>query len=236
MYEWAREDSDAKLAQKLAMSFDEEIKSEKYINEAKGEAEAVRIAVEERKRLKEEAEEKEILRKRDEELVKKLVLEEEEQIMQSRIILESDEKFVDSLKRSFETKPETKSTPDKITDQEYKNSESKDGVERGFFQSPESSKEEAVELSMKNKNFIRDARFKFKESKKTKIINNNEFSSNISSEQLAKVWHDADAEIDDVVGGICISLYLPKMIKIKVFEVNGKKGNMNYNDYYYHNN
>ena len=194
----------------------DEIRSEKYVNEAKGEAEAVRIAIEERKRIKLEAEEKEIIRLKDEELAKQLLLDEIESMTQSRNILESDEKLVAKL--SYDTKGESKCTPDKIQD---KFDDSKEDSLRGFFQSPESSKEEAEELSAKNKAFIKAERNKFQNTKKEKITNN--YGSELTSEQLAKIWFEAEADVDDVAGGICISLFLPKLIKLKAYQVNGKK-------------
>lgn len=99
--------------------------------------------------------------------------------------------------------------------------QSNDTSERSDLQSPEASKDQADELLMRVMILTKAERTKFQNAKKQIIMKSSYV--NINEEQLAKIWQDSEAEIEDVIGGICISIYLPKMTKLRVFEVNGKK-------------
>ena len=100
---------------------------------------------------------------------------------------------------------------------------SSDSSERSKLQSPEASRDQADELYIRIAALTKSERTKFQNIKKQNIMKMAQNQAAISAEELEKVWLGAEADIEDVVGGICISIYLPKMIKIKVYELDGKK-------------
>ena len=68
--EWIREECDEKLAKKMEKDLVEEAKLARALEISSGEAEALNVAIEERRRLQREAKEKKEREKRDEEMAR----------------------------------------------------------------------------------------------------------------------------------------------------------------------
>lgn len=75
--EWMKENEDFELAKQLSQTFAEEEKTRRALDIAKGESEALRVAVDERRRMKAEAEAKATMMRDDEELAKRLAKEDQ---------------------------------------------------------------------------------------------------------------------------------------------------------------
>lgn len=102
MKEWMQENDDIAQAKELAESLDEEDKATRRLEILKGESEALRIAVEEKRRLKAFAEARFVREKEDEDFAKRLAVEEENEIRQQREeFLKADEKLCRQLSEDF---------------------------------------------------------------------------------------------------------------------------------------
>lgn len=76
MADWKRENADMLIAKEISEKFEKEMKLERNLESSKGESEALRIAVEESKRIKLEAQAKEMRERNDASYVERLLLEE----------------------------------------------------------------------------------------------------------------------------------------------------------------
>jgi len=108
MQEWARENEDKDVAAKLAKQLEEE--EQKAIKDelAKGEAAALRVAIDETRRIKAEAKDRENREKTDAEFAKSIYEAEEKDVKQSEQLLEDDAKLARQMSDD-ESKWESKS-------------------------------------------------------------------------------------------------------------------------------
>lgn len=97
MDEWARENSDKEMAVKLTKTLEEEEKLAKQAELAKGEAAALRVAIDETRRIKAEAKDREMREKRDADYAKSVYDADEKDAKLSERLLEDDAKLARQL-------------------------------------------------------------------------------------------------------------------------------------------
>ena len=85
--------SDKKVSEKLQAEIEREAKESASLEEKRGEEEAMRVAIEERRRIKAIAEEKKKIEKADAEFAKKSILEEIDERHRIEELCEKDEDF-----------------------------------------------------------------------------------------------------------------------------------------------
>jgi hypothetical protein len=253
--EWVREDSDYKLAMSLTSQLDEEDRRLAKMNIQKGEEEALKIAIEERNRLKQRREEREILEKQDALLARKLVLEEEEKYFQAKQTMEDDEKYIASLMEGIAEADckDSKSTGRKISlltefgdDKHHNCLEEKDGSldsaqkrtmifadSKNVFndegeeksevapihprcQRPAAIDEEGsaeVDAALSRKRSVKKSRALFVADKAAQaMLKADAFPTEAA---VARQWELAEVTIEDVCDGICITVTLPNLAKLK---------------------
>jgi len=114
--EWLQESQDFQLAQELATALEQEGDCQKRLELIQGEAEALRVAVEEKRRMKNEAQAKSELERADEEFARKLAADEVKYYESRNKQFEEDEKFCFELdeeekKTSSEAKSSSTTSP-----------------------------------------------------------------------------------------------------------------------------
>jgi len=92
MAEWGRENSDLELAQKVSSQLEDEFKQNEKILLKNDEAVALRLAIEETRRIKALAREKEIKEQRDVEYAKAILEADEKEVHQMAKLMEADQK------------------------------------------------------------------------------------------------------------------------------------------------
>jgi hypothetical protein len=94
---WATETADKEVAEKLAKQLEAEDKERIQADMAKGEAAALRVAIDETRRIKAEAKERELREERDTAYAKSMYDAEEKEIKMSQQLLEEDAKLARQL-------------------------------------------------------------------------------------------------------------------------------------------
>lgn len=97
MNQWATENADKELAEKLAKQLEAEEKERMQAEAAKGEAVALRVAIDETRRIKAEAKEREMREQQDSAFAKSVYEAEEKDVKMSQQLLEEDEKLARQL-------------------------------------------------------------------------------------------------------------------------------------------
>ncbi len=95
--EWIQETNDFKLAQELAEAMEKEMESQKRLEIIQGESAALKLAVEERRRIKAEADAKVAREKEDADYAKRIAEEEEKYYHDAKRQYEEDEKMCKDL-------------------------------------------------------------------------------------------------------------------------------------------
>eukprot|EP01034_Spumella_vulgaris_P036568 gene36568-45099_t len=222
---------------------------------ALGESEALRVAVQERRRMKDDAEAKVSLSKRDEELAKKMTAEDEEEIENHRRRLEEDERFARDVdekatpqKKSereetrAESKAEEKQSHDDkhLEEKEDKNAESpaeiqarQAQIQRDFdvarIEQQEADtahktskfNQERRDYALSRKLAVKAERAEHRRLKRLEVLA--AITSFPTEALIAEQWEQAAAQVEDVCDGICITLLLPNIIRVKV-SVTGNSG------------
>lgn len=109
MKDWARETEDKEVATKLAKQLEEEDQKSRKEELTKGEAAALKVAIDETRRVKAEAKDKEVREKTDAEYAKAIYEAEEKDAKQFEQILEDDAKLARQLSDDDGSKWESKS-------------------------------------------------------------------------------------------------------------------------------
>lgn len=227
--EWIQETNDFKLAQELAEAMEQEEMSQRRLDIIKGETAALKLAVDEKRRLKADAEAKQSREREDAELARKIAAEEEKFAEDSKKQYEADEKLCkdlledDDKSTSFVVKEDMKASPknkvsaddDKIirgnaTDLcEHKD----DGHEDSKEELPDTSRDRDLAKSIARKEYRRDFQ-KHKRSQKVAFFNPKCDGNDEAT--IARLWEVAAAEVDDVQGAVCLTLLLPNIKDLQV--------------------
>eukprot|EP01032_Pedospumella_encystans_P012579 gene12579-14545_t len=125
MKDWARETEDKEIAAKLAKQLEEEDQKSRKEELTKGEAAALKVAIDETRRVKAEAKDREVREKTDAEYAKAIYEAEEKDAKQFEQILEDDAKLARQLSDDDESKWESKSDHAEEKGSSYGNADSK---------------------------------------------------------------------------------------------------------------
>eukprot|EP01038_Epipyxis_sp_PR26KG_P010047 gene10047-13506_t len=262
--EWFREEADMELAIKLSHDYEEELLLLQAIEDAKNECEAMKVAVEERRRLKSEAEAKEEMVKNDEKLAQELAQRLIDEEAELRCLCARDEELAKRL-ADFDKTDEPSDADDKIS-VSYSNKfsdekddkcinplltnkkqvdkcDSKEEMKVNCYEEKEDfraedMKENAIEKvsvppqvrptlfpdQKTTQSFelsLQARRREYQRNKRSNIKNVSETFPTPAS--IAKQWEVAEADVEDVFGGVCISLLLPKMKSVRIRTTGGGK-------------
>jgi hypothetical protein len=129
--EWVQENNDMHMAAELAKTLDEEEAANRRLEVLRGESEALKVAVEEKRRLRAEAEAKIQREKDDEAFAKKFVEDEEKEFQRSRAsMMYADEKLCRQLSTDLDKKSGAKDgSPTNHDDERKEWDESEDEYE-----------------------------------------------------------------------------------------------------------
>eukprot|EP01039_Chlorochromonas_danica_P007402 gene7402-8188_t len=231
--EWMMEQKDMELAKKLAKAFEDEAKAEKDLDTIKGEAAAIQAAVEERRRLQAQAKARADQERADAELAKRLLDEEENE---SKLIFEMDAKFAASLadcvtpvkvmpeEEAEEKKHDTPCSEDLYEHKAFmRTKELEEDFEVARAQQKAWQLQEATERFRQNlrdyelsrRIVLNDYRGLFEQRKRKEMEACYEKCVRDEA-SVARLWEDAEAEVEDVHGAVALTLLLPNIKKLTV--------------------
>ena len=258
--EWIREEADAKVAAELSEKLKYEDKMAKDTEISAGESEALKVAIEERRRVQAEAEEKKQLERKDSEMAKKVVLDDAEEEHAFKQLLSKDDEAAKKLhdelqdellaeelmKKEEEDFLALQKKKQALIDKDAELAQKELLKEQEEFRATEEKRQQMVlkqaledfEVARKAqreldvaaseakmtqersdaqyalKTSIYAARDAHRRSKRLALIHSPKVFNTIS--KVSQQWLDADAEVEDVAGGLCLTLLLPYLRDIKV--------------------
>lgn len=77
-------------------------------------------------------------------------------------------------------------------------------------------KQEIEDFNYSIKFNIKTAREEHRRQKRVELVTSDKFLPCPSIQAIAKQWEDADAEVENVEGGICMTIVLPNLKKLNV--------------------
>lgn len=253
MNDWVRENEDKEIAKNLAQSLEAEEKKKLQDDVARGEAAALRVAIDETRRVKAEAKERETREQRDVEYAKAIYDAEEKDVKQSQQREEEDAKFARQLYDAAEEKscdsPAAESKRDFKRDDKLDDKHADEDDEEfvrtmsAKFQALDADEELArreqlaldraraeEEVSQQTKDFNLSRRLAVKtereahKQRKFKEMQQCFERCQRGKEAVATLWEHCEAEVEDVCDAVCITLLLPNLLDLKVRVVkNGRK-------------
>jgi hypothetical protein len=264
---WIREEADAKYAEDL---HEELVKEEKQCKEQalkQGESEALKVAIEERRRVQadaaarremeskdsdfakqvvigdaeEEHEFKQLLSK-DDEAAAKLHAELQDELLAEELMKKEEAEFLAMQKKKQELidkdsklaeqemareeeriRSEEEQRQKKVLEQAMKDFElaRKTQIELDVEANKNKSSQEKEDANYALKMSIMHAREAHRRAKRLEVIHSSKVFNSIK--KVAQQWLDADAEVEDVAGGLCLTLLLPYLRDIKVSALDKKR-------------
>lgn len=231
--QWFREENDSKMAAQLARTLEDEAQRQESLAVALDKEEALKLAIDERIRIKEEQRKREELEKLDFEFAKKFFAEEEIRLANSQKLCEEDEIFVRELHRQFQSNVwQDLSTESKevgirkekeIFSQEHSDFEQARQLQRELDTTNglEKTRQEIHDFRKARRMMIKTAREDHQRIRRAKAVQQlskygSDCTFSLSQSAAAVLWERADAEVENVCGGICITILLPNIKKLKV--------------------
>jgi len=235
--QWGREETDSKLAIQLAETYEEEAKLQESLVLAMDKETALKIAIDERIRLKQEQKEREELEKMDFEFAKKFFVDEGRRLLESQKLCAEDEKLVGEWYRSYQELSTKECDEYKVSEEEKmttRNSQSYSAEKRRIredFQFASKlqqemnteaelrkAKQEITDFRLSRRMLIKTSRSEHQRAQRNKVIAklSSSLTMSLSSAALAQLWEEAEAQVENVCGGICITILLPNIVKLKV--------------------
>lgn len=251
--EWVQEIVDKKVSEKLQAEIEKEEKANAASEEKRGEEEAMRVAIEERRRIKALAEEKRKAEAADAEFAKKSILAEIDERHRIEDLCGKDEEFA----KKYAKQIEDEILAERIQEEEKKEQEvyrrhqdelveadckfaaetesrlmkevedEKESLRRADFEYARKTQQSfnkeyhnenvtsvAKDAEVAKKVSMKMAREDHRNDKKREVMNAGKNFMDLKV--VREVWEDAEAEVEDVAGGICITILLPFMNNIKV--------------------
>ena len=250
MNEWMQEVRDKQVAAKLSERLEAEAKDRYMRDEHEGETAAMRLAVEERKRVQSEAIAKKQMEEKDSYMAKQAYDEEKHMIDQceqddalARELYDAD--IAEQLQKAEELRAQAEKKrydelasadeklayaaqhdlEEELRQQEAKQEEEDHAVAQRLMaeddvlirnEREQQMKQEMEDGKLSKKMSIANLRAEHRRQKYLKMIVNAPYASGINVPTTAEMWRDADPVIEDVAGGICITILLPNIKKVDV--------------------
>lgn len=234
--QWKREENDSKLAAQLEEALIEEKKLQESLALAKDKEEALKVAMDERRRVQQERKEREELERMDFEFAQRFFVEEGNRILAMKKLCEDDEKFVQKLYSQYNANNSQAKEDDidsfeelKLDDVKHcddeKDCRTKDDFETAMKLQREldienslaKTKQEISDFRLSRRLLIKTSREQHQRSQRTKALAKLPCStSGLSSAAAGRLWEQAEAAVEDVCGGICITLLLPHIVRLRV--------------------
>lgn len=218
--EWLQESQDLQLAQDLAKALEEEHDCQKRLELIQGEAEALRVAVEEKRRVKAEAQSKAEREKEDEEFARKLAADEVKYFESKKQQYEDDEKLCYELEqeeknRYAESKADFK---DDMTDSSSVADSKGEEKEDRSYQEKEDVEPTPALSPRQNRRALRSKEQKqiFDNLPSSHAYKKFDSSSMKDESVVSKIWEKGSVEISEVQNALCISVQLPNIQKLHI--------------------
>lgn len=264
---WIREEADAKFAEEVHEQSVREEKESKDAALKNGESEALKLAIEERRRVQAEAAARREMESKDCEFAKKVVMDDAEEEHNFKEVCAKDEEAAERLHRELQDELLAEELMKKeeqeflaaqmkkqdMIDQDAKLAEKELAMEEERHQSEEQSRQKKIldqamhdfEVARKTqieldveasrtksdqerkdaqyalKMTIMHAREAHRRAKRLEVIHSAKVFNSVK--KVAQQWLDADAEVEDVAGGLCLTLLLPYLRDIKVSALDRKR-------------
>ena len=250
MNEWMQEVRDKQVAAKLSERLEAEAKDRYMRDEHEGETAAMRLAVEERKRVQSEAVAKKQMEEKDSYMAKQAYDEEKHMIDQceqddalARELYDAD--IAEQLQKAEELRAQAEKKrydelasadeklayaaqhdlEEELRQQAAKQEEEDRAVAQRLMaednvlirtEREQQMKQEMEDGKLSKKMSIANLRAEHRRQKYLKMVVNAPYASGINVPTTAEMWRDADPVIEDVAGGICITILLPNIKKVDV--------------------
>lgn len=241
--EWVMQTKDAELARQMSAAFDKEAKAEQNLQAIRGEAAAIQIAVEERRRVKAAAEARAKQEAVDAALAQRL-LEEDGKEDSKEEQVHADAKYAESLASCVSPAKEEKSRSpprpvitreslrhgsEQLDCKEHKEERKGAGcVDEADFELARAEqkawayaeecrrfRQSQQDYELSRKLAISDARAAFQRSKRMAMEACYERCLRDEG-AVARLWESATAEVEDVQGAVALTLLLPNIQKLTV--------------------
>lgn len=229
MSEWLQESQDFQLAQDLAKALEQEQDCQKRLELIQGEAEALRVAVEEKRRIKSEAQAKADREREDEEFARKLAADE------VKYFEDRKQQFEDDEKMSYQLEQEEKRlySDSKSESKDFDGDDCADAKSSRFEHKEDRPMKEEVdekeapkEVKEKTKRELRseEQRRLFKELPSNHPYKKFNFKVMKDETVISKIWEKAAVEVQEIKDSLCIVLQLPNIQKLHIgIENQGKQ-------------
>ena len=250
MNEWMQEVKDKQVAAKLSERLEAEAKDRYLREEHEGETAAMRLAVEERKRVQIEAEAKKQMEEKDSYMAKQAYDEEKHMMDQceqddalARELYDAD--IAEQLQKAEEIRAQAEKKrcnelasadeklayaaqhdlEEELRQQATKQEEEDLAVAKRLMaednvlirnEREQQLKQEMEDQKLSKKMQITNLRAEHRRQKYLKMVVNAPYASGINVPTTAEMWRDAEPCIEDVAGGICITILLPNIKKVDV--------------------
>lgn len=234
---WIREDEDAKHAVELEEKLKHEAKLERALEVSAGEQEALNVAIEERRRIQLEAQQKKDIESKDADFAKECVINDanDEQDFKElcskddekakKLYLElQDELYAEELAKKEKDlyRAQEKDRSDQAMKQAIADFEYARRIQEGLDREDKDAKkeQERKDAHYALKTTILTARDEHRRCKRQQLIHSPAIFNSI--EKVIDQWLEADADVEDVPGGLCLTILLPYLrdVKIKAMDKN----------------
>lgn len=231
--EWMMESKDAELAKQLSEALGREAQVDRQMELVKGEAAAIQAAVEERRRVKAEAQAKREQELADAEIARRLFEEEEKGSKQSKDIFEADAKLAEEL-ATFVTPVKEAKAEEKVRTPEspieHKDSNvvlRRDDLQKDFEaacvlqrdwireESEQRLRQARMDEELSRRIEASEVRTAF-QAKKLREVQACFDKCQRSEQAVANLWRMAEAEVEDLRGSVALTLLLPNIQKLVV--------------------
>jgi len=234
--QWMQLDKDEEIAKAAQKSLEEEAKEEKQREIRIGESAALTVAIEERRRIQADAQKKIEIEKADAEFAKRTVLDDVEADHQFKVLQSKDNEVAQKLYEQLQDEmlAEELQKREDHAFEEMKaalKKEDKKRAEHDFDLARETQRQldvdhqksktdqEKIDAAVALKIAITSSREDHRRRKRLEVIHSNVVFNSI--QKVSSQWEEAEADVEDVAGGLCLTLLLPYLRDIKLNAVNG---------------
>jgi hypothetical protein len=208
----------------LEEAIHEEDRAQRSLMIAQDKEEALKFAVEERKRILQEKKEREELEQMDYEFAKKFSMEDAASLSEMQRLCDEDEKLVKKLYGEFkeylidkdaDLKPEIEQ---RLIQEDFELAKKiqKDVDKENHLAK---SNQEIADFRLTRRLLIKSSREQHRINQRAKVVTKLSPSNNatmLSSTAAARIWEEAEASVENVCGGICITIFLPHILKVRL--------------------
>ena len=264
---WIREEADAKYAEEVHEKLVKEEKDSKDEALKSGESAALKVAIEERRRVQAEAASRRELESKDSEFAKQIVLDDveeehafkeacskddeaaaklhrelQDELLAEELMKKEEREFLEMQKKKQAMidqdaklaerelaleeerhQQEEQRRQNMILDQAMRDFEvaRKTQIELDVEASKDKTEQEKKDAQVALKMTIMNARDAHRRGKRLEVIHSSKVFNSVK--KVAQQWLEADAEVEDVAGGLCLTLLLPYLRDIKVRAIDKKR-------------